>query len=118
MIFDFNNRNVLVVGAGRGIGQEIVRKFLLSKANVYAIDIDEKLLSNISDNLQTKYLKNITAIKCDVTDYNDVKKTVKQISDKKRSIVGLWGELFLIYTSSDIKKTLKAWHENPADKYR
>ena len=84
MIFDFNNRNVLVVGAGRGIGQEIVRKFLLSKANVYAIDIDEKLLSNISDNLQTKYLKNITAIKCDVTDYNDVKKTVKQISDKKR----------------------------------
>ena len=41
----------------------------------------------------------------------------KELSDKKRSIIGLWGELFLIYTSTSVEKTLQAWHENPTDKY-
>jgi hypothetical protein len=41
----------------------------------------------------------------------------REISEKKRSIIGLWGELFLIYSSSNIKKTLEAWHENYNDKY-
>ena len=37
--------------------------------------------------------------------------------DAKRGYIGLWGELFLIATSSDQIKLLEAWHNHAEDKY-
>tara|TARA_B100000902_G_scaffold266937_1_gene252976 strand:- start:1226 stop:2185 length:960 start_codon:yes stop_codon:yes gene_type:complete len=72
------------------------------------LDICETTIPQLNDEPTANEIKRIT---------NIIIELFREISDKKRSIVGLWGELFLIYTSSDIKKTLQAWHENPSDKY-
>lgn len=41
----------------------------------------------------------------------------KQFPNNKKTILGLWGELFLIHSSKDQIKSLKAWHNHPNDKY-
>jgi hypothetical protein len=41
----------------------------------------------------------------------------KEMPNKLSSIVGLWGELFLIASSKNISKSLEAWHQHAEDKY-
>jgi len=41
----------------------------------------------------------------------------KEMPNKLSSIVGLWGELFLIASSRNIAKSLEAWHQHAEDKY-
>ena len=41
----------------------------------------------------------------------------KEMPNKLSSIVGLWGELFLIASSRNIPKSLEAWHQHAEDKY-
>ena len=41
----------------------------------------------------------------------------KEMPNKLSSIVGLWGELFLIASSKNITKCLEAWHQHAEDKY-
>ena len=41
----------------------------------------------------------------------------KEMPNKLSSIVGLWGELFLIASSKNIPKSLEAWHQHAEDKY-
>lgn len=72
------------------------------------LDICETTISQLKNDPSAREIKDIT---------NTIIDLFRELSDKKRSIVGLWGELFIIYTSSNIEKTLQAWHENPTDKY-
>ena len=71
------------------------------------LDICETTIPQLNNEPSAIEIKEIT---------NIVINLFKEISDKKRSIIGLWGELFLIYSSSNTRKTLQAWHENPTDK--
>ena len=41
----------------------------------------------------------------------------KEMPNKRSSIIGLWGELFLIASSKNITKCLEAWHQHSEDKY-
>ena len=41
----------------------------------------------------------------------------KEMPNKLSSIVGLWGELFLIASSKNTTKCLEAWHQHAEDKY-
>ena len=72
------------------------------------LDICETTIPQLNNEPSAEEIKKIT---------NVIIELFKEISDKKRSVIGLWGELFLIYSSSNTKKTLQAWHENPTDKY-
>jgi len=72
------------------------------------LDICETTIPQLNNEPSAEEIKKITNVIIDL---------FREISDKKRSIIGLWGELFLIYSSSNTKKTLQAWHENPTDKY-
>ena len=72
------------------------------------LDICETTIPQLNNEPSAEEIKKIT---------NVIIELFKEISDKKRSIIGLWGELFLISSSSNKEKTLQAWHENPTDKY-
>lgn len=72
------------------------------------LDICETTIPQLNNEPSAEEIKKIT---------NVIIELFREISDKKRSIIGLWGELFLIYSSSNKEKTLQAWHENPTDKY-
>ena len=72
------------------------------------LDICETTIPQLKKDPSAKEIKNVT---------NTIIDLFRELSDKKRSIIGLWGELFIIYSSSNIEKVLQAWHENPTDKY-
>jgi hypothetical protein len=38
-------------------------------------------------------------------------------SPSKKSVLGLWGELFAIWRSTDLENTTKAWHSSTTDRY-
>ena len=72
------------------------------------LDICETTIPQLNNEPSAEEIKKIT---------NVIIELFREISDKKRSIIGLWGELFLIFSSSNKEKSLQAWHENPTDKY-
>ena len=98
-IHEDNSSSIFTILSCRSDDELTIKMFL---------DICETTIPQLNDEPTAKEIKRVT---------NIIIELFREISDKKRSIVGLWGELFLIYTSSDIKKTLQAWHENPSDKY-
>ena len=77
--FDLKNRTAVITGGAQGFGLDIAKRFLDSGANVIIWDIDEKELSNASKELNnSNLLHNIV----DVSNYAEVKKTVKEINIK------------------------------------
>jgi 3-oxoacyl-[acyl-carrier protein] reductase len=54
---NFNERNVLVTGGGRGIGLGIVRAFLESGANVVFVDYDEQLGREAESRLRQEHAR-------------------------------------------------------------
>ncbi len=73
------NKTVLITGAGRGIGQDICKKFIREKAKVIAISrSSDKFLKNI--NLKSK--KNIF-LQCDLEKENSVKEISNELIKKK-----------------------------------
>jgi len=71
-------------------------------------DICETVYQRLNKNPDPENIKSLTQIIIDL---------FKQLPNNKKTILGLWGELFLIHASKDPIKTLKAWHSHPRDKY-
>ena len=71
-------------------------------------DICETVYQKLDNNSDPEEIKNLTQIIIDL---------FRQLPNNKKTILGLWGELFLISASKDPIKTLEAWHAHPKDKY-
>ena len=54
MEINFKGSSVVVTGGVRGIGRTIVRTFAENGANVWALDIEKKLLDEIVSGLELK----------------------------------------------------------------
>ena len=77
--FDLKNRTAIITGGAQGFGLDIAKRFLDSGANVIIWDIDEKELLKASKELNNSNLKYKIV---DVSNFNEVKKTVDEISNK------------------------------------
>jgi NAD(P)-dependent dehydrogenase (short-subunit alcohol dehydrogenase family) len=69
-------KNVLVTGAGRGLGRAIAKAFYLDGFSVIATDIDIRIFSDIAD--KERY----TCIKLDVTSEMDVRRCAAYTDEK------------------------------------
>lgn len=67
------NKKILVTAAGQGIGLASVKKFAEAGASVYAVDINEELLSDLSS------LEGVTPIHADLTDADSCEKIMSSI---------------------------------------
>ena len=67
----FDNQTVVVYGAGRGIGEAIVRAFAKNGANVYIADIIYENTKNLRDSVRAQGFK-AEACECDVTKIDQV----------------------------------------------
>ncbi len=54
MLFDLTGKNVLITGAGGGIGKAVARALHKQGANIGLADIDEKFLADISNELKDR----------------------------------------------------------------
>ena len=72
------------------------------------LDICETTISQLGKEPTSKEIKEKTQIIIDL---------FKELPNKRSSIIGLWGELFLITSSRSISKCLEAWHQHSEDKY-
>ena len=77
--FDFKNRTAVVTGGAQGFGLDIAKRFLESGAKVFIWDIDEKLLISSANELKSS---NLFYNVVDVSNYQDVKKCVSEITSK------------------------------------
>ena len=72
------------------------------------LEVCETTFSKISNEPDDNEIKSITESIIDL---------FKNLPDAKRGYIGLWGELFLIASSSNQLKILEAWHNHDEDKY-
>ena len=72
------------------------------------LEICEATFANISTNPTTLEIEEKT---------NSIIDLFKDFPNKQNNLLGFWGELFLIASSKDIKKTLNAWHNENKEKY-
>ena len=76
-------KNVLITGAGKGIGEVTVKLFLSKGYFVYALIKDKK------DNFKFKNYKNISIFNGDVKDIKLIKKIISKSNNNNKVITGL-----------------------------
>ena len=79
--FDLNNRVSVVTGGAQGFGLAIAKKFLDCGAEVIVWDIDKAALNKTQESIKSE--KFTTQI-VDITNFNEVKKNIELIVNKKK----------------------------------
>ena len=77
------SKNVLITGAGKGIGENTTKLFLSKGYFVYA------LIKNKNDNIKFKNYKNIKIINGNVNNYKLIERIFSKSNKDKRVITGL-----------------------------
>jgi NAD(P)-dependent dehydrogenase (short-subunit alcohol dehydrogenase family) len=85
MKFDLNNKNAIVTGGGRGIGQSIARVFARQGAAVYLLDVHDQDVKNTADQINETGGK-AKALVCDVSDVDSVQRVFMEIYEMAGSI--------------------------------
>ena len=79
--FDLKNKTAIITGGAQGFGLDIAKKFLEFGANVIIWDIDKKELDKASKDINNDKLSFYVV---DVSSFNDVEKTVNQITSSTK----------------------------------
>ena len=72
-----NNRNVLITGAGSGIGRLMALCFAEEQANIAMVDINRQALEKVEKEVQQKKVKTASYV-FDITDRTKVAQTAAQ----------------------------------------
>jgi len=83
---NFKNKNVLITGAGKGLGKACSLAMAEASAHVFALSRTLKDLNNL-EKIIKKSKGKITKIVCDVTNYNELTSSIEKI--KKILIIKL-----------------------------
>jgi 3-oxoacyl-[acyl-carrier protein] reductase len=75
------NKTVIITGGSRGIGRVLALRLVKEKMNVVITATKENVLQNTEKELK-QFSNNVIAVKADVSDYDDVKRTVNETAKK------------------------------------
>ena len=90
--FDLKNRTAIITGGAQGFGLGIAKKFIQSGAEVIIWDIDVKTLELTKKELNGKILY---AQVVDVSNYENVKKSIEEITKTKKIDIFMSATYFL-----------------------
>ena len=91
------NKNILITGAGKGIGEACVKKFLLEGGTVFA------LINKKKDNLKFKKHNNLRIYNGNVNNHNTILKILKESKKIKKPINCLINNAGLRFRKSFLK---------------
>lgn len=94
--FDFANKNVLVTGAGRGVGAEIGKMFWDAGANVALTDVDMVTLQNTACAIDAQ-LQRIICLPLDVRQKTAFQNVLEAMVDK-------WGRVDIVVNNAGYAK--------------
>ena len=84
---NFKGKTVLVTGSSRSLGAQIIRDFIECGAEVIInYNNSEKEAVLLKEELEKKYNKEVLAIKCDITNEDEVIDMTNNIVDKYKNI--------------------------------
>jgi 3-oxoacyl-[acyl-carrier protein] reductase len=111
-MINFKNKNVIITGASRGIGKELVFSFAKLGANVTLLSRDLKKMNNILKTLNKKKLTNqsFKALKLDISKQEDVISTFKKIVDINKSIDILINNAGITNDNIIVRMSSEQWH--------
>jgi len=75
-LFDISGKTAIVTGGGRGIGEMIAEGFAEAGANIVVCSRREENCKEVSERLKGQYSIKTLALKCDVTNPEDIKNVV------------------------------------------
>lgn len=107
---NFNEKCVLVTGAGVGIGRACAINFAKNGAKVVAVDINPATLEKLEKEL-LEYTSDVLTLVCDVADENAVNETIKKSEERFGRVdilvnnAALWREW-----SSFVEIPTQTWH--------
>lgn len=78
-------KNVLITGAGSGIGREMAKKFAAEDSNLAMVDINQKNLNATEDMIKKSGIT-VRSYICDISNRDKVEKTVSQIVKNFKAI--------------------------------
>lgn len=80
-LFDLTGKVAIVTGGGRGLGEQIAKGFAEAGANVVLCSRNENACKEVSEELKSIGVESL-AIKCDVTNPEDVQNVVNHTKEK------------------------------------
>jgi 2-keto-3-deoxy-L-fuconate dehydrogenase len=84
-MFSLKNKTAVITGGGSGIGKAIAKIFAKQGAEVHILDFDENGAAQAANEINTDGGKGF-AIKCDVSNQQQVKEIIKNISNTSGTI--------------------------------
>ena len=101
---NLKNKVAVVTGGAQGFGLAIVKRFLVSGAQVVIWDIDEKILLSVEE-------KNITKIIVDVTNF-------KKIEEATKETLSLFGRIDILVNNAGIAGPSYTTWEYPIEEWQ
>ncbi|MFD1848757.1 SDR family oxidoreductase [Oceanobacillus bengalensis] len=77
-LFDITGKTAIITGGGRGLGEVISEGFAEAGANIVVCSRKEENCKEVSEKLKKQYDVKTLAIKCDVTNPEDIKNVVNK----------------------------------------
>jgi NAD(P)-dependent dehydrogenase (short-subunit alcohol dehydrogenase family) len=106
----FENRNVMITGAGSGIGRATALRIAAEGGNLALLDIQLEKLTSVAAEL-APYGNKVVIGTCDVANYEQTKRVIHELCDELGGIQALSHNAGILRCYNTHEMTLEQWNE-------
>lgn len=110
MLNRFTNRNVMITGAGSGIGRAAAIRIASEGGNLALLDINVEKLKTLADELE-KFGNKVVWAACDVSRFNDTREAIDHLSHELGGMQALSHNAGILRCYHTHEMTSEQWNE-------